>query len=67
MEHIVLNKYGKPYKVGDEVIVVNPMRTMYDQIGEVHKVRNYDEDPRVSVVFECGNVYSFRPEDIVIN
>ena len=67
MEHVVLNKYGKPYKVGDEVIVIDINHSMHNKVGEIHKVRNYDNDPRLSVVFECGNVYGCKPEQLTPN
>lgn len=67
MEHIVLSTYGKSYEVGDEVIITDTEHSMYDQIGEIHKVRNYDNNPKLSVVFECGNVYSCDPSQLAPN
>lgn len=64
MRHIVLDKYGNPYKIGEDVIIVNSEHSQYDQIGQIHKLRNYDNNPKISVILECGNVYSCKPEDI---
>lgn len=64
MKHIVLNKYGRPYKVGEEVIIINPDHSMYDQIGEIFTIRNYDDRPKISVELQDGQVYSCKPDDI---
>ena len=66
MEHIVLNKYGKPFNIGDEVIINNPDHAMHNEIGEIFKIRNYDDRPKISVIFECGNVYRCMPQDLIL-
>ncbi len=67
MEHIVLNKNGKPFNIGDEVIINNLDHAMHNEIGEICKIRNYDDRSKVSVIFECGNVYCCKPQDLIIN
>ena len=66
MEHVVLNKYGKPFELGEEVIINNPNHSVYDQIGEIYRIRNYDNQPKLSIIFECGNVYKCKPQDIIL-
>ncbi|HAS89849.1 MAG TPA: hypothetical protein DCS48_11185 [Desulfovibrio sp.] len=63
VKHIVLNRRGKPYKLGDEVIVLNEGHPRYNQIGEVCKIRNYDDTPKVSVCFD-GCIGRYDPEEI---
>lgn len=63
VNHVVLNRNGKPYKLDDEVIVVKKGHERYNQIGEVWKIRNYNNDPKVSVCFD-GDVCGFDPEEI---
>lgn len=64
MRHVVLDRNGTPYKIGEDVIIINPDHSQHDQIGQIYKLRNYDSKPRISVILECGNVYSCKPEDI---
>ncbi|WP_027179792.1 hypothetical protein [Maridesulfovibrio bastinii] len=63
MKNVVLNRYGKPYKIGDEVIVVNKDKPNFDKIGEVSKLINYNDNPKVSVSFD-GDIFNYKPEDI---
>lgn len=67
MKHIVLNKYGKPFNLGDEVIINNPEHAMHNEIGEICKIRNYDDRPKISVIIESGSIYSCKPQDLILN
>lgn len=63
MNHIVLNEYGQPFEIDDEVVVTGRDHPMYGRRGKIFKIRNYDNVPKISVVFECGNVYRCALED----
>lgn len=64
MNHVVLKKNGTPYRLREEVKVINPNHPMYNKYGEIFKIRNYDNSPIISVEFIDGEVYSCLPEDI---
>lgn len=64
MNHVVLKKNGNPYRLLDEVKVINPDHPMYGKYGEICTIRNYDNSPNISVRFIDGDVYSCKPEEI---
>lgn len=64
MEHVVLAKFGRPYKVGEEVIITNPKHTMCDKSGEITKIRNYNDVPKIWVMVDGGETTKCKPEDL---
>lgn len=50
-------------KVGQTVCVVKPNSPRHNQIGEIWKVRAYDDNIRISVSFD-GDIYSFELADL---
>jgi hypothetical protein len=65
MDLIVLNKYGRAYKLNEEVVVTNPKHSMYDKWGKICAIRNFDGTPKISVRID-GHIYRCTPEDIMI-
>jgi len=66
MEHIVLDKSGRPYKVGQEVIITNPDHAMYDKIGSIFQIRNYDNNPKIQVQTPDGQAGICKPDDFIL-
>ncbi|BFM21083.1 hypothetical protein [Gilvimarinus japonicus] len=64
MDHIVLNKDGYPFCVGDSVRIEKEGEH-FGKFGEIDTIRNYDKRPRIGVLFDDANVCSFAPEDLL--
>lgn len=51
------------FKLGEDVIVIKEGSENYDRIGVVWKLRNYNDNPQISVSFD-GEIFNYRPEDL---
>ncbi len=51
------------FKLGEDVIVIKEGSENYDRIGVVWKLRNYNDNPKISVSFD-GEIFNYRPEDL---
>lgn len=70
MDHVVLNQYGSPFKLDDDVVITNPSHPMYKKYGKIWKIRNYNNEPKISVIFEYwnhdGEVFTCVPSDLML-
>lgn len=65
--HIVNGPYGHRYKAGDDVIINKSGHRQHDQLGKVITVRNYDDNPKITVTFEGGfDTAKFSPEELIL-
>lgn len=53
-------------KIDEDVIVINQQKSKYNEIGQIWKVKVLDNGGiKVSVCFD-GEVYNYKPEDLVL-
>ena len=65
--HQVTGSHNHRYKAGGEVNVDKAGYKFHDQLGEVIVVRNYDNNPKITVVFNDGaDTAKFSPCDLVV-
>ena len=51
------------FKLGEDVIVIKSGSEMHDKIGVVWKIRNYNDNPKISVSFD-GVIFNYKPEEL---
>ncbi|AMK11212.1 hypothetical protein [Pseudodesulfovibrio indicus] len=51
------------FKLGEDVIVIKDGSENYGKYGVVWKIRNYNDNPKISVSFD-GEIFNYRPEDL---
>lgn len=51
------------FKLGEDVIVIKAGSDNFDSIGVVWKLRNYNDNPQISVAFD-GDIFNYSPEDL---
>ncbi|MBL3580799.1 hypothetical protein [Oleidesulfovibrio alaskensis] len=51
------------FELGEDVIVIKEGSENFNRIGVVWKLRNYNDNPKISVSFD-GEIFNYRPEDL---
>lgn len=54
-------------QLGESVIIRDPKHPMHDELGEIYRVReSMSGSTRISVIFESGEVYGARQDQLIL-